>query len=138
MAATLQAIGPHQVERAEAASIVEGDAAAFVSVDDEMVVLPDLVRVHPPLPRHAEMEHKRIAAIGADQAIFGAASKPSDPRTRQPLPEIHRKRPPEVRAPSFDPSDPPSNEDPLEPANGRLDFGKLGHRRDMAKGTQPR
>jgi len=84
------------------------------------------------------MEHKRIAAIGADQAIFGAAAKLSDPRSGETLPKIHRKRPPEVRAPSFDPSDPPSNEDPLQPANGGLDFGKLGHRRDMAKATQPR
>jgi hypothetical protein len=26
----------------------------------------------------------------------------------------------------------------LQPANGGLDFGKLGHRRDMAKAGQPR
>ena len=84
------------------------------------------------------MEHKRIAAIGADQAIFGAASKLSDPRSGETLPEIHRKRPPEVGPPSFDPSDPPSNEDPFQTADGSLDFGKLRHRRDMAKGTQPR
>ena len=37
-------------------------------------------RIDPPAPRHAEVEDHRVAAVGVDQAIFGAPAKPGHPR----------------------------------------------------------
>jgi hypothetical protein len=33
----------------------------------------DLLRIDPPAARHAEMEDERVAAVGFDQPVFGAA-----------------------------------------------------------------
>ena len=90
------------------------------------------------LPGHAEVEHQRVAAIGVDQPVFRAAAKPDDPRAGQPLAEVQREGPPEVGPARLDARDAPAVEHAREAANGGLDFGKLGHRRDMAEARQPR
>ena len=83
----------HQVERAEAARVVEREPPALVGLDQQMIVLADLGRVDPPAARHAEMEDQRVAAVGVDQPIFRAAAKPGDPRAGQPLAEVDREAP---------------------------------------------
>ena len=88
----------HQVERAEAARIVERHPPPLVGLDDEMVVLADLGRIDAPVARHAEMEDQRVAAIGIDQPVFGPAPKAGDPRAGQPLAEIRREAPAAGRA----------------------------------------
>src|SRR4051794_3440858 len=47
----------HQVERPEAAGIVERAPSPLAGLDDEMIVLEGLAGVDPPMPRHAEVEH---------------------------------------------------------------------------------
>ena len=74
------------------------------------------------------MEDQRVAAVGVDQPVFGAAAKPGHARAGQPLAEVHRERAPQVRPPRLDARDPPALEDARKAADGGLDFGKLGHR----------
>ena len=88
-----------------------------------MVVLADLSRVDAPVPRHAEVEHERIAAVGVDQPIFGAPMKPDDPRAGQPLAEIDGERAAQIRAARLDPFDAAAVKHMGKAADGRFDFG---------------
>ncbi len=94
-----------------------------------MVVLEGFGGVDAPVPRHAEVEDQGVAAIGVDQAIFGAAPEARHPGTRQPLAKIERKRMAQIGPPRLDVADAMAEQDSLQPANGGLDFGKLGHGR---------
>ncbi len=87
-----------------------------------MVVLAELCMVDAPASGHAEVEDHRVVAVGMDQAVFGAAPKPGDSGTRQPLAEVLGKRTSQVRPPHLDPRDPPAIQHALETAYGRFDF----------------
>ena len=69
----IERVGPHQVERSEAARVVEREPPPRIGLDHHMVVRADRRRVDPPVARHAEMEDQRVAAVGLDQPVFGAA-----------------------------------------------------------------
>ena len=103
-----------------------------------MVVLLSLGRINAPPARHAEMKDERVAAIRIDQPVFRASTKPGDLRAGQPLSQIHRERPAQVRASRFNARDSPALEDALEATNGGLDFRKLRHAGDMAEPRQAR
>jgi uncharacterized membrane protein len=89
--------GGHQVHRAEAAGVVEGDAGAIVHIKDDMIVLfgrgvvvvPFAQRFaliggrrdeHP--ARHAEMDEERFAGGEIGEDVFRAAAQE---RTRAPV-----------------------------------------------------
>ncbi len=91
----------------------------------------DRLRIDSPAPRHAEMKDQRVAAIGFDQPIFGAAAKAGNDGTRQPLTQVGRNRPPKIGAARLDTSQAFAEQDRLKTANGRLDFGKFGHRNQL-------
>src|SRR6185369_2382855 len=76
----LELVRSDQVERAEAARIVERYHPAVIGLKDEVIVLADRARIDPPVSRHAEVEHQSVAAVGVDQAVFGTAAKPAHPR----------------------------------------------------------
>ena len=104
-----------------------------------MIVLAELGRIDPPAARHAEVEDHRVAAVGVDQPIFGAAAEPGHPRAGQPLAEVGRERPAQVGAARLDARDAAGPEHVLQPADGGFDFGKLGHgRRIWRSAPQPR
>ena len=94
--------------------------------------------VDPPAPRHAQVKDYRVAAIGVDETIFRAAAEPRHESPRKALTEVFRESMAQVRSPRLDAGDPPALEDAFQSANGSLDFGKLRHRRDMAKAQQAR
>ena len=95
--------------------------------------------IDPPAPRHAEVKDHRVVSIGVDQPVFRSPAEPSHSSTGEPLAEILGKRSPKVSAPGFDPVNSASLEHMGQTADGRLDFGKLGHRvRDMADEAQAR
>ena len=88
-----------------------------------MIMRAKLDRIDPPPSRHAQMEDHCVAAVGGDQAIFGAPPEPGDPRPGQPLAEIVGEGAAEVSAAQFDPPDPPPVEHLGQTANGGFDFG---------------
>src|SRR3546814_6182065 len=51
-------------------------------------MLARLAALGAPAPRHAEVEHHMIVAIGRDDAIFGAARQVDYRRAGQPLREL--------------------------------------------------
>ena len=59
--------------------------------------LPISAGIDPPASRHAEMEDHRVAAVGLDQPIFGAPAEPGDARAGQPLAQVRRERPAQIR-----------------------------------------
>ena len=65
-------------------------------------MLAELARVDPPVARHAEVEDHRVAAVGVDQPIFGAAAEAGHPRAGQPLAEVDREGPAQVGAARLD------------------------------------
>jgi hypothetical protein len=89
-----------------------------------------------PAARHSEMEDHRVVTIGVDQAVFGASSEPGDLGSGKPLTEILRKGIAQICATRLNARDPAAIEDAFQSADGGLDFGKLGHRHDMAEGEQ--
>jgi hypothetical protein len=66
-----------------------------------VIVLFDFRRVNAPSSGHAQMEYQRILSIGMDKAIFGAPPKRFDSRARQPLTQIDRDGPAQVRTARF-------------------------------------
>ena len=64
--------------------------------------------------------------------------KPGHARAGQPLAKVDRQRSAQVGAARLDPVDAPALEHARKAADGGLDFGKLGHRRDMAEAPQAR
>jgi hypothetical protein len=83
------------------------------------------------------VEDQRVAAVGVDQAVFGAAPKPDH---RAPVSRC-RDRPASARRRSGARASTLASaglEDLGQAANGGLDFGKLGHAGDMAEALQAR
>lgn len=117
----------HEIERAEAAGVIESEPAPLVGYHDEMVVLPKLGRVDTPVARHAEMKDERVAPVSVDEAIFGSAPKTRHPRARQSLAKIIRQCSPEVRPTGFDRVDPAPSKDSRKASDSGLNFGKFGH-----------
>jgi hypothetical protein len=74
------------------------------------------------------MEDHGVAAIGIDQAIFGAPAQPRDAGTGQALAKIRGEGAAQVRSAQVERLDTPSFENRDQPANGRFDFGQLRHR----------
>jgi hypothetical protein len=64
--------GRHQVDRAEAARIVQRQPPPSSVSISRWSCGADLVRIDPPAAGHAEVEDQRVAAVGVDQAVFGA------------------------------------------------------------------
>ena len=77
----------------------------LLRLEHQMVMLAELVGIDPPGARHAEVEDHRVAAVGVDQAVFGAPAERGDPCTRQPLAKIDRKGPAQVGAARLDAAD---------------------------------
>src|SRR3954471_2711102 len=71
-------IGRYEIDRAEPARIVEGQAISFVGLQQQMVVLLEPGVIDPPASRHAEMKDHRVISIGMNEPIFRAPSKPGD------------------------------------------------------------
>jgi len=88
-----------------------------------MIVLFDFRGINPPSSRHAKMEDKRIASVGADQAVFGTAAELDDPSARQALAQVDWKRAAQVGSPGLNARYPMSFKHTLKAADGRLDFG---------------
>ena len=101
-------------------------------------MLADRARIDPPVARHAEVEHQSVAAVGVDQAVFGTAAKSAHPRPGKPLAKIDWKRATKVGATRLDARQAAALKHLGQAADRRLDFGKLGHGVDMAKGCQAR
>ena len=101
-----------------------------------------LIRVageHPlPAERVNDEFRGEIAAVGVDEAVFGAAAEAGDACSREPLTQILRKGAAQVGAAGFDAGDAPALEHAREAADGRLDFGKFGHAGDMADAARAR
>lgn len=116
-----------KIERAEAPRIVECKPSAFLRLYDEMIVLGRLRWIDTPVTRHSKVKHKRIAAIGLDKAIFCSPAKSDHASPNEPLAEILRQSTPQVRPPRLDLRDTAALEDLSQSANGRFDFGQLGH-----------
>src|SRR5258705_9437603 len=131
-------VGADQIKRPEPPRVVKRQPPALVRLDQEMVMLADLARVDPPVTRHAEMEAQSVAAVGVDQPVFRAAAEADDPLSRQSLAEVDRQRAAQVGPARLDPLDPAAVEHMGKAADGGFNFGKLGHRRDMAEPPQPR
>ena len=66
----------------------EAEPPALVGLEQQMIVLAKVVRVDPPGARHAEVKDHRVAAVGVDQAIFGAAPRPVTRAPGQPLAKV--------------------------------------------------
>jgi hypothetical protein len=103
-----------------------------------VIVGVNLMRVDPPLPGHSKMEDQSVGAVGANEAELSATAKRGDPRARQPLAEIGGEGAAKVGAAQLDAGNALSKQHCLQPADGCFDFGKLRHRRDMAKPRQGR
>ena len=133
-----------KIERTEAPGIIERKPPAFLRFYDEVIVLRSFRWIDPPVAGHSQMKHERIAAIGLDQAVFCPPAKSDHASPDKPLAKIHRKRTPQVRPPRLDLRDTPALEDLSQSADGRLDFGQLGHCRAIwrrsgnpARGAHP-
>src|SRR3546814_1956050 len=92
-----------------------------------MVGGADRFRRNPPAAGHAEVEDQRIAAIGVDQAVFGAPPQPCHARAGHPLSQVGRYRPPQFGAARLHPDERLAFQHRTQPADGGFDFGKLGH-----------
>ena len=92
-----------------------------------MIVLLKPSVIDPPAPRHAKVEDHRVAAIGIDQPVLRAAPEFRHLGTSKPLAEIVGEGVAQIGTARLHPGDPPPRENALQSANGRLDFGKLGH-----------
>ena len=86
----VERIGAHQIDRPESARVIKRDPAAIFGIEQQMVMFLHIVGVDSPAPRHAEVEDQRIAPVGIDQAIFGAAGEAGDSRPGQPLTQVDR------------------------------------------------
>lgn len=103
-----------------------------------MVVRAKLVRIDPPFAGHAQVEDHGVPAIRVDEAVFRAAVEPGHPRACQSLPEVGRKRPPQVQPALLDALDRSALEDLGKAPNRRFNFGQLRHSPDMAARRQAR
>lgn len=73
------------------------------------------------------MEDERIAAIGVDEAVFGAPRQPRDGRAGHALPQVDGNRLAQVRTARLDRGQALAEEHGFEPAHGGFDFGKFWH-----------
>ena len=127
----------HEVDQAEAAGVVEGEAGAVVEVEDDVVVLfGRRVRVVEDADRgagdedaagHAEVDDQRLAAVEVGEEILGAAAQRGDPGAGEAGGEPRRERAAEVGAADVGVDDDAAGQDGLEAAADGLDLGKLGH-----------
>ncbi len=123
----MEAIGAHEVDRAEAPWIVQGKQVAVSGLDQKMVMRPDLGRIDSPTSRHAEMEDQRVAAIGFNEPIFGAAGQRCDGRASQPLPQIDRNGEAEIRAACLDTGQNRALQNRPKASDSGFDFGQFRH-----------
>ena len=137
----------HQLHRAEAARIVEGDPGAVRHVKDHMIVGGVLrlrmmifagharaaVMGHANVmgdaerSRHAQMHQQHIAGGEIDQEIFGTAADPGDGLALQPCREVGRQRPAQIAPARLHGLEARALHDGLEAPPHRLDFRKLRH-----------
>ena len=116
-----------EIERSEAPRIVERHHPAIAGFENDMVVLANRVRIDPHPPRHAEVQHHRIAAISIDQPIFGAPPAGDDGRPRQSLAQPIGERPAQIGTVPRPPVKALSEPAGSEATHDGFDFGKFGH-----------
>lgn len=107
--------------------IVEREQASGCCLKDQMIVLFNLGRIDAPPARHAEMKNERVAAISFDHAIFCSASKARDACARQPLTQVRRNWPSEIRPAGLNAYENFTFQYGGEPANSCFDFGQFRH-----------
>ena len=53
-----------------------------------MIVCAQFFRIDAPAPRHAQVEHHRLIAVGMDKPVFGAPAQPGNLRAGQRLDQM--------------------------------------------------
>jgi hypothetical protein len=129
----VQRICWNEIDRTEAARVVEREPPPLVRLEQQVIVLLHCFGIHSPLPRHAQVEHQSVAATRVDQSELAAPSEAADGCPGQPLTKVFGKCPAQIGAASLDSVDSATKQHLLKAADGCFDFGKLGHIGDMAK-----
>ena len=73
------------------------------------------------------MQQQGAAVVEFDQDVFAAPGQRADAGAVEPLGEIGRERPAQIRTPQLGPHDPAPGHATREAAADGFDFGKLGH-----------
>lgn len=92
-----------------------------------MIVLEQLERIESHAARHAEVENHRVAAIGIDKAVFGAAAAGDDGGTGEALAETFGERPAQAVAVEGDAGELVPGPGGGQAAHDGFDFGELRH-----------
>src|SRR3546814_6546945 len=85
-----QRIAGDEIDRPEAARIMEEEPVAARGLQKQMIVLARLAALGAPAARHAEVKDNMVVAVGRDDAIFGAGRQRRDRGAGQPRPGIGR------------------------------------------------
>ena len=117
-----------QINRSESAWVAKRQHAPAIGFENEMVVYPDLTRIHAPATRHAEVKDHAIAAVGLDDAVFRAPRQTGYARAGHPLAKIDGDRTTQVGAADIDAHQDRAEQGRLQPADSCFDFGKFGHK----------
>jgi demethylmenaquinone methyltransferase / 2-methoxy-6-polyprenyl-1,4-benzoquinol methylase len=123
----------HQIDRAEAPGVIEGEHPARLRLQHQMVVLADLAWVEHHPPGHAEVENHAVLPVGVENRIFGPAVDAHHPRPGQPLAQIDREGPSQVGPAHVHPGEPLPDQHPRHAAGNSFNFGQLGHITALAK-----
>ena len=117
-----------EVHAAEAARVVEADAAPRVEHDLDVIVGQALGvgLEHAQVPRHAEV-HEQGPRVGLDQEVLGPAPDRADAPAGQLSLEGRRQPPAQAPLGNPDRDNPPAPQDGLKAAARRFDFGEFRH-----------
>ena len=126
----------HEVDRAETARIVQCEAVCS-GFEDQVVVAILLLRVDPPAPAHAEVEHHHLPVFEMHQPVFRAPSETGHARAGQRLDQSFGEGAAQVRAVDRRAGDPLALEEAGKAAHGGFDFGKFGHVRGALTAFAP-
>ena len=126
----------HEVDEAEAAGVVEGEAGAVVEVEDDVVVLlRRRVRVVEGADRgagdedaagHAEVDDQGLAPVEVGEEVLGAAAQGEDAGAGEAGGEARGEGAAEVGAADVGAGDDVAGQHGLEAAADGLDLGQLG------------
>ena len=126
-----------EVQGAEAAGVVEGDARAALDVEDDVVVLlgrrvrvvegAELRPGDEEPARHAEVQDQRLAAVEVGEQVLRAPPERRDPAAGEPLGQPRREGPAQVGAADLGARDDAPGKHGLEAAADRLDLRQFRH-----------